>query len=178
MHIKKYHLPSAAAFFLLFLVSCAGTQKAADKGYVCREHGVHHQTNKEEFCICFGIDPLSVSKYYIFSKEAKLSGDETAAAASLKNAVADEIVDMVVKRLNEAFGVDVLSNWSLEKTDLPVIFRSFKKNTPDGIYIESAAVSLKDNFTPRALIKFLPLEYKMKLLKTDEKSTEEFKLPR
>jgi hypothetical protein len=168
MRRLRIHLSAIAAFsFLLFslFLSCAGTQKSIEQDYICREHGVHHFNNKEEFCACFGIDISAVSNYYVFSKETKLSGDEKEAAASIKDAVADDIVDIIVKRLDAAFGSDVFSRWQFEKIDIPVTFRSFKKKAPDGSYIKSTAISLKANFTPRALIKFLPLEYKMKLLK-------------
>jgi hypothetical protein len=166
-------LVSFAAF-----ISCAGTQKTAEQAFLCRDHGIHHPENKDEFCACFGIDPAAVSGYFVFSKESAISGDENSTAAALRDSVADDIVDMIVKRLDAAFGMDAIAHWQFDKIDLPVIFRSFRKNTPDGVRIKVIAVSLKENFTPRALIRFLPLEYKMKLLKPEDKYKDDFLPPR
>jgi hypothetical protein len=153
-----------------FVVSCSGTQKKADGDYICKAHGQHRLDVKESFCACFGINPDKTEEYLIFSREG-MQGKSTIESReqSLKNDVADEIVSYIVARLNIAFGNDLLIHWELEKIDLPIIFRTFVKTGRDDAYVKVVAVARKDDFTPRALLRFLPLEYKMKLLKPEEK---------
>jgi hypothetical protein len=153
-----------------FVVSCKGIQKKADGDYICKTHGQHRLDVKESFCACFGIKADKIDDYLIFTREG-VQGKSTIESCeqSLKNEVADEIVTFIVARLNVAFGNDLLIHWELEKIDLPIIFRTFIKTGSDDTHVKVVAVARKEDFTPRALIRFLPLEYKMKLLKPEEK---------
>jgi hypothetical protein len=150
--------------------SCKGTQKKNDSDYICRAHGQHRLDVKESFCACFGIKPEKTDDYLIFSKEG-LQGKSSIESCekAVKNEVADEIVAFIVTRLNAAFGNELLIHWDLERIDLPIIFRTFVKTASDDTHVKVVAVARKEDFTPRALIRFLPLEYKMKLLKPDDK---------
>jgi hypothetical protein len=153
-----------------FIVSCKGTQKKTEGDYICKMHGQHRLDKKESFCECFGINSEKTADYLIFSKESvqrKNSSEST--EKQLKNEVADEIVSFIVTRLNLAFGNDLLIHWELEKIDLPIVFRTYVKPGAEDTFVKVVAVARKEDFTPRALIKFLPLEYKMKLLKPEDK---------
>jgi hypothetical protein len=153
-----------------FILSCKGTQKKADDAYICKMHGQHRLDIKESFCACFGISPEKTEDYLIFSREGRQGKSSfESCEKAVKNEVADEIVAYIVARLNLAFGDDLLIHWELEKIDLPIVFRTYLKTGADDTYVKVVAVARKEDFTPRALIKFLPLEYKMKLLKPEDK---------
>ena len=169
-------------FNLLFLpllgiiISCVGTQKIQPVDFLCKDHGTHRLLNKQEFADCFGVKVADLDSEYIFSQEGSAKNvDEIGPVASnLRNAVADLIVDAIVKKLEVAFGNDFTQNWRLERIDLPVTFRTFTIASAVPIKVKVVAIVKKDDLTPRSLVRFLPLEYKMKLMKTNEQDMKDF----
>jgi hypothetical protein len=164
-------------FILLGMIaSCAGTQKIQPGDFVCKDHKTHRLSDRQEFADCFGVKPTDLDSVYIFSREGSANrADEIGSVTSrLNNDVADEIVDLIVKKLEVAFGNDLTTNWRLERIDLPVTFRIFTVENAVPIKVKAVAVVRKDDLAPRSLVRFLPLEYKMKLMKTNEQEMKEF----
>jgi len=172
IRIHTYVCVSAAALLLCTMVlSCSGQKRAAKSGYLCREHGLHSADDRSEFASCFQIRSDEIDQYYLFSREttAKTPADIDAAANRQKELIADEIVELIMGRLELAFGNDIASRWHLESIDLDVPFRRFVFNDNGSFKIKVFAVMRKDDLSPRSLIRFLPLEYKMNLMKpTDQ----------
>jgi hypothetical protein len=150
------------------MISCAGVRTTGvsdEKRMVCREHGIHHPDNAAEFAACFGIEKGKIDQYYIFEKGSKGSAAETdQTAARLKSLVADMIVDEIMKRLEQSFGNDLTANWRLESISMPVPFRTFVRTQDGAAEVKVFALVKKSDLEPQALIRFLPLEYKMKLI--------------
>jgi hypothetical protein len=173
--MKKYSVLLITCF-AGFVVSCSGTQKIKEGDFVCKDHGSHRLSNRQEFADCFAMKSSDLDDSYIFSREgsAGTAAEAGAVASRLKTEAADEIVDVIVKKLEAAFGNDLSANWRLERIDLPVIFRIFTIENTLPIRVKAVAVVKKEDFAPRSLIRFLPLEYKMKLMKTNEQEMREF----
>ena len=174
----KKILSSAVMLSVIFCaaVSCS-TQKESRHGYLCKEHGYHRATVKDEFAACFGITTSDIDNYYIFEKEntVSTSADIDPTASRLKGIVADEIVDLIMKRLEAAYGSELTAHWHLESIDISVPFRRFVMNDGAGFKVKVIALMKKDDLSPRSLIRFLPLEYKMNLVEPTERERRQFK---
>jgi hypothetical protein len=162
----------------VMILSCSTAIRNPREESICREHGIHSYKNRDEFAACFGLSPEEIDSFYIFSREEKFPEAQTnAGIARLKNAVADEIVEVIMKRLEAAFGSDLNTNWRLESIDMPVPFRTFLRTGSSSVTVTVAALVRKKDLEPSSLIHFLPLEYKMKLIKPNEKEIREFGNP-
>jgi hypothetical protein len=156
-------------------VSCSN-QKGGLHGYICREHGYHRATVKEEFASCFRIKTDEIDSFYIFQQDSPCEEKDIDSTASrLKGIVADQIVDMIMSRIEAAYGKDLTSHWRLESIDIPVPFRRFVLIDASGCKVRVIALLKKDDLSPRSLIRFLPLEYKMNIIEPTEKEKQEFK---
>ncbi len=152
------------------IISCAEAPKKTAGEMICVEHGKHRASVKEDFAACFGIDSSKFNEFYYFTKESTYPAkDEAEGTAQLKELVKDDIVDTIMKRLEASFGNELNANWQLEQIDLPVPFRTFIRKNSGSVDIKVIGVVRKKDLAPAALIHFLPLEYKMKILKTDGK---------
>ena len=173
--MRQYLNPFFISLFFT-VVSCAGIQKIQPVDFICKDHGTHRLSNKQEFAECFGVKASDLDLVYIFSHEGSAQSVDGIgpSASQLKNAVADEIVDVIVKKLEVAFGNDITTNWRLERIDLPVTFRIFTVESTVPVKIKVVAIVKKDDLAPRSLVKFLPLEYKMKLMITNDQEMKEF----
>ena len=165
-----------AGTLLVFATACS-TQKAQRTGYLCREHSVHRATDREEFAACFRIAPHEIENYYIFEKEvsAKNAAGVDAAASQMKELAAEEIVDLIMKRLEAAYGSELTAHWRLESIDIDVPFRRFVFADNGVFKVKVMALLKKDDLSPRSLIRFLPLEYKMNLVEPTSREKREFR---
>ncbi|HEY1406026.1 MAG TPA: hypothetical protein VF857_05395 [Spirochaetota bacterium] len=164
--------------FCMMIAACTSIPRMNADDMICKEHGTHRITVKTEFAACFGVDPKTIDEYYLFSKEETVPKDKiNATSVRLKNAVADEIVDEILKRLEAAFGNDVNANWHLESIDMPVPFRTFVRTRDGDVDLKVVGIVRKKNLEPGELIHFLPLEYKMKLLKPNRKDIQDLGNP-
>lgn len=160
-----------------FAASGCSTQKAPKRGWLCREHGTHLATVKADFLACFQIAQTDIDSCYIFEKESamKTGTDIDSTAALLKENVADEIVDLIMKRLEAAYGSELTSHWRLESIDIGVPFRTFVLAESGKNRVKVIALLKKDDLSPRSLIRFLPLEYKMNLVEPTSREKREFR---
>ena len=165
-----------AALSLLTAAGCS-TQKVPKRGWLCREHGTHLATVKAEFLACFQIAQADIDSYYIFEKEnaVKAGKEIDPTAALLKENVADEIVDLIMKRLEAAYGSELTAHWRLESIDIGVPFRTFVNTEGGQSRVRVIALLKKDDLSPRSLIRFLPLEYKMNLVEPTSREKREFR---
>lgn len=165
-----------AALSCLAAAGCS-PQKTPKRGWLCREHGTHLATVKADFLSCFRIAQADIDSYYIFEKESavKTGKDIDQTAALLKENVADEIVDLIMKRLEAAYGSELTSHWRLESIDIGVPFRTFAFTEGASSKVKVIALLKKDDLSPRSLIRFLPLEYKMNLVEPTSREKREFR---
>jgi hypothetical protein len=178
VRIIRVSISIAVIASAIVILSCSTVVKDAKEGPVCREHGIHSYKNRIDFAACFGVSLEEIDSFYIFSREEKFpEAQMNAGIARLKNAVADEIVEVIMKRLEAAFGNDLNANWRLESIDMPVPFRTFLRTGSSSVTVTVAALVRKKDLEPSSLIHFLPLEYKMKLIKPNEKEIRDFGNP-
>ena len=139
--------------------------------YVC-EHGTHHLEIKSEAAACFNISPADFDLYQIFSDEEKTRDRSELAglAAHAKNVCAENIIEYITKTIASAFGKHEYSGWQLNALDIPVVFRVFTRFDGTTYYVKAVAIIKKNDLTPKALIRFLPLEYKMKLIGPEKRA--------
>ena len=155
---------------LAFVFSCAEAPKKTGGDLICVEHGTHRVSVKEDFAACFGIDPQRFNEYYYYTKAETFPANEQAEGAKrLKDMVESEIVDTIMNRLEAAFEKALNANWQLEQIDMPVPFRTFVRKNGGSVDIKVVGVVRKKDLEPSALVHFLPLEYKMKILDDDGK---------
>ena len=169
---KAIRTTYAVLFFSVFtfIISCAEAPKKTEGDMICVDHGTHRVSVKEDFAACFGIDPQHFNEYYYYSKAETFPEKEQAAGAKrLKDMVENEIVDSIMKRLEAAFGKALDANWQLEHIDMPVPFRTFVRKNGGSVDIKVIGIVRKKDLEPSALVHFLPLEYKMKILDVDGK---------
>jgi len=125
---------------------------------------------KEDFAACFSIDLKRFNEYYYYSKVETFPAKEQAEGAKrLKDMVESEIVDTIMNRLEAAFGKALNANWQLEHIDMSVPFRTFVRKNGGSVDIKVVGIVRKKDLEPPALVHFLPLEYKMKILDDDGK---------
>lgn len=149
----------------LVIVFCAvnGCSKKSvrDGNFVCTVHGIHNCYNKSQLAQCIGVNEKSIDEYYLFSESG--IGDSSANESKLKSMVCDKIVDEVMLRIQMVYSDKQFQRWQFTDMSLPVIFRTFVKK---GNRQEMMVVGLvkKDDMSPKAIIYYLPLEYKMDII--------------
>ena len=169
-------LPLSAVLAAALCLSCS-TGKGPKHGYLCRDHGYHRATIKDEFAACFQIKAEEIDSFYIFQQEASCNGKNAESeAAKLKGIIADQIVEMIMSRLEAAYGKELTSRWRLESIDISVPFRSFVLSENGSCRMKVIAILRKDDLSPRSLTKFLPLEYKMNILEPTEREKQDFRM--
>ncbi|MEJ5363402.1 MAG: hypothetical protein WHV26_15185 [Spirochaetota bacterium] len=128
---------------------------------VCTVHGIHNCYNKSDIAQCIGVDEKSIDNYYIFSESG--SGDSSTNESKLKSLVCDKIVDEVMLRIQMIYSDKQFQRWQFTEMSLPVIFRTFvqKENHQQMVVIGFVK---KDDLSPKAIIYYLPLEYKMDII--------------
>ncbi len=129
--------------------------------FVCTLHGTHNCYNKSDIAQCIGVDEKMVVDYYLFSETG--TGDSTTNESKLKSLVCDKIVDEVMLRIQMVYGDKQFQRWQFTDMSLPVIFRTFVKKDSNPQMIVIGFVK-KDDLSARAIIYYLPLEYKMDII--------------
>ncbi len=146
--------------------------RRADTDYLCAEHGTHHFDNRGEQCACLSIPPGEYAEYHIFTETGE-TGDPAAVPAlmeKLRDTMEDRIVSKVMHRIVHAMKKDIIKYWRFEQMRIPVTIRGFTKRIGDTHHVLVAAAMTKYSLSPRGIIMYLPLEYKMHILekKKDE----------
>jgi len=126
-------------------------------------HNAHNFYSKADFARCMGIDENALEDYFIFSQSAKAFSDTASTESMLKSTVCDTIVDEVMLRIQTMFTNKQFARWHFTEMSLPVQFRTFIQQ---GSIPEMMVVGLvkKDDLSARAIIYYLPLEYKMDII--------------
>lgn len=161
-----------AAGCIAFSFRCSTTEEAVSQGYRCMEHASHHFANREELCACLGIDPKEYTSYEFFTIEdsTKKSEDLPGLTERLKDEMERKIVSIVMHKIENAMGKHLYKYWKFEETNIPVTIRRFTKKEGDTYSAMVIAAMTKYSLSPRGIIMYLPLEYKMHILekKKDE----------
>lgn len=151
---------------------CSTTEEVRTQGYRCLEHGAHHYERKEELCACLGIDPKDYASYefFIIEDSTKKFDDLPSLTERLKDEMERKIVSTVMHKIEKAMGKHLYKYWKFEETNIPVTIRRFTKKEGDIYGALVIAAMTKYSLSPRGIIMYLPLEYKMHILekKKDE----------
>lgn len=145
----------------LAVSSCS--KKAIRTGlFMCTVHGIHNCYNKSDVAQCIGVSESEIENYYLFS-ESGIVGDNSMTESKLKSLLCDKIVDEVMLRIQMVYTDKHFQRWQFTDMSLPVIFRTFVKKGNQQEIIVIGFVK-KDDFSPKAIIYYLPLEYKMDII--------------
>jgi hypothetical protein len=119
-----------------------------------------------------GINPTEYDSYQFFTIEdtTKKADDLPALTDRLKDDMERKIVSLVMRKIEDAMGKHIYKYWKFEDTNIPVTIRRFTKKDGDVYSAIVAAAMTKYSLSPRGIIMYLPLEYKMHILekKKDE----------
>jgi hypothetical protein len=152
--------------FLAALCSCAGAPRRTGTDFTCTEHGTHRYGSREELCACLKINPAEYDSYEIFTMtaETKSADRVTEILDRTRDDMEDRIVSMVMRKIERALGKNIVKYWRFEQMDIPVTIRGFKKQSGGTHHVIIAAAMTKYSLSPRGIVMYLPLEYKMHLL--------------
>ncbi|MGB4269571.1 MAG: hypothetical protein WBK20_10350 [Spirochaetota bacterium] len=156
--MKRYIM---IALVVVILAYNGCTKKSIRTGpLVCTMHGIHNCYNKGDIARCIGVDEKSIDDYYIFSESG--SGDSFTNESKLKSLVCDKIVDEVMLRIQMIYSNKQFQRWQFTEMSLPVIFRTFVQKENHQLVV--IGFVKKDDLSPKAIIYYLPLEYKMDII--------------
>lgn len=157
--MKKFLI---TAFVIVFFTTNGCSKKGVREGnFVCTVHGIHNCYDKDQMAQCIGVDEKTMDEYYLFSESG--NGDSFANESKLKSLVCDKIVDEVMLRIQMVYSDKQFQRWQFTDMSLPVIFRTFVKK---GSRQEMVVIGFikKEDMSPKAIIYYLPLEYKMDII--------------
>ncbi|HON77578.1 MAG TPA: hypothetical protein PK544_03740 [Spirochaetota bacterium] len=156
-----------ALCIVLIIPGCKTPQHDHSGEFLCREHASHHMENRAEFASCFGFDAAQYDEYMFYSEMQETSSKENieTAVANMKESLENKIVSFVMKRITTAMGQQEYRHWTFDNMRIPAVFRTFVKNKEGKYTVKTIAAMKKRDFTPRGIIMYLPLEYKMHLLR-------------
>lgn len=151
---------------LAALCSCTSAPRRADSDFTCTEHGTHRYDSREDLCACLKINPGEYDRYEIFTMTAETkSADRVAEVLDRsRDDMEEKIVAMVMRRIERALGKNIVKYWRFEQMDIPVTIRGFKKKAGGTHQVIIVAAMTKYSLSPRGIVMYLPLEYKMHLL--------------
>ncbi len=150
-------------FIIVLVALCCSKHGVRSGAMLCTMHNAHNFYSKADFARCMGIDENALEDYFIFSQSAKAFSDTASTESMLKSTVCDTIVDEVMLRIQTMFTDKQFARWHFTEMSLPVQFRTFIKQ---GSIPEMMVVGLvkKEDLSARAIIYYLPLEYKMDII--------------
>lgn len=169
--VKKAGVWMLVAASFLMCVHCSQTQ-VKKSGYTCTMHGTHHFTDRSQLADCLDVNSDELDSYYIFREKGSVQGnqDVSAEAVRVKDRVKERIVNLMVRKLEGAIGQALYTRWRFDSMSMrvPVKFREFRKTEGDITGIIVIGIIKKNEFEPRNIIKYLPLEYKMQIMKDED----------
>ncbi|HOM88217.1 MAG TPA: hypothetical protein PLX22_04420 [Spirochaetota bacterium] len=150
-------------FIIVLVALCCSKHGVRSGAMLCTMHNAHNFYSKADFARCMGIDENALEDYFIFSQSAKAFSDTASTESMLKSTVCDTIVDEVMLRIQTMFTNKQFARWHFTEMSLPVQFRTFIQQ---GSIPEMMVVGLvkKEDLSARAIIYYLPLEYKMDII--------------
>jgi len=160
-------MKTAGVTVTLFLaLSCRTTAPIGSSEYLCVEHGTHRYDVCDEQCACLKIDPKEYGEYNIFTITGETAKEENVPELmeKLRDEMENRIVTKVLHRIEKAMGKNIYKHWKFEQMDIPVTIRGFRKKAGGTSHVIIAAAMTKYSLSPRGIIMYLPLEYKMHIL--------------
>ncbi|MFW5771144.1 MAG: hypothetical protein ACOCX9_06885 [Spirochaetota bacterium] len=165
--IKRTGLYILVAASFLLSVHCSQRQ-VKKTGYTCTMHGTHHATDRRQLAECLEVSHNELELYYLFREKGSVQGKQgvSAEAVRVKDRVKERIVNLMVRKLEGAIGQALYTRWRFDSmsVQVPVKFREFRKTDGDMTNIIIIGAIKKNEFEPRNVIKYLPLEYKMQIM--------------
>lgn len=153
-------------FIVMILPGCKTSQQEQRVGFYCLEHTSHNMDSRTEFAACFGFEAAKYDEYMFYSdmQETTLKENIDTAVTNMKSALEDKIVSYVMTKITTAMDQHINKHWTFDNMRIPAVFRSFVKFDGGKYTVKTIAAMKKRDFTPRGIIMYLPLEYKMHLL--------------
>jgi len=150
-------------FIIVLVALCCSKHGVRSGAMLCTMHNAHNFYSKADLARCMGIDENALEDYFIFSQSAKAVSDTASTESMLKSNVCDTIIDEVMLRIQTMFTNKQFARWHFTEMSLPVQFRTFIQQ---GSIPEMMVVGLvkKEDLSARAIIYYLPLEYKMDII--------------
>jgi len=171
IRLKKAGLWILVAVSFLLCVHCSQT-RVKKSCYTCIMHGTHHVSDSTQLADCLDVPRDELESYYLFREKGSVPGsqDVSAEAARVKDRVKESIVNLMVRKLEGAVGQALYTRWRFDSMSMkvPVKFREFRKTEGDITGIIVIGAIKKNEFEPRNIIKYLPLEYKMQIMEDEE----------
>ncbi|HNV45520.1 MAG TPA: hypothetical protein PLE73_00630 [Spirochaetota bacterium] len=166
-------IASGAAVFAIVAAcaGCASVPAVTAYDYVCALHGTHHLRDRAHTAACFGFPLAEYDNIRFFSREgaAQTDAQYDPLRARLTDEVENAIVDAVMQKIQSAMGASIKRHWRFEQIKVPVVLRAFRHDSPGAIRATVVAAMHKDRLAPAAIIKYLPLEYKMDIIDYEER---------
>lgn len=152
--------------FLTVLISSCSSMKVEEQYSICVQDGKSRLEIQEEFAQSFSIDVNSIDSYQLFKKTISIRKTDSVrnASTNLENDIMNVLAQTVLIKMKMSFGPQVQEYYDYKKLTIPVKFRSFLKKGSEKSELTGIAIVKKSDLTARSLIKYLPLEYKMKII--------------
>ncbi|MDA3899990.1 MAG: hypothetical protein PF637_05655 [Spirochaetes bacterium] len=166
--MRKHSKISCYYLILFLLVSCKTVPLKQQTDYINYEDGKSRYSVESEYLSCLEVNANKKDDYIFFElvskSNEKLDKAVKQADKDLKTALVYRLKSIFQKKLK----IRVYEVWDMNRITLPATYRHFYKKTPDGYEIKSVAVFLRKDAEPLALLKYMPLEYKLPFLKEME----------
>lgn len=149
---------------LVVLNGCKSQIISESSDFICYEDGVSRYDNSVEFLKCVNVNPVDKNDHIYFEIDSgpykDLHNAVQEANKNLKTALVVRLKNIFQNRLK----VRVYNSWNMDKIKMPVTYRHFYQKTGSDYKIKSVAVFLKKDAEPLAILRYLPLEYKLPFL--------------
>lgn len=146
----------------LLAASCGRKNMRADAMH-CTMHAVHNCYNRSDVAQCIGISENAIDEYYLFTESSPSGVDIVSTESALQSQVGNKIVEEVMQRIQMIYSDKQFQQWNFSELSMPVIFRTFAQKGKNPSMMVVGFVK-KEDFTPKAIIHYLPLEYKMDII--------------
>lgn len=153
------------------LCGCKTAGEVVAYDYVCVKHGTHHLRDRAQTAECFGFPLADYGDIRFFTQAgtARTPDEYGATRIRVTDEVENEIVDIIMDTVKSALGRSIKRHWHFDRISVPAVFREFRHDEGPIAHIAVRAAMHKTKLAPGAIVKFLPLEYKMDLIDREEK---------
>ena len=158
---------------------CSSTEKKTTHGYICMDHLLHHIDNRQQYLQCAGINSQDMDQYITLEETGRTKdyNQINPVAKGLQKTLEHTIVRIMKESIETAIqkgflqlgSINFQIRWEFEKMTLPVIFRKFRSYDGNFYNVKAVALIKKDDLTPKSIIQYLPLDYKMHILKKEKR---------
>lgn len=143
---------------------CKTSTVSVNTDYICYEDGKSRYGNSIEFLKCVNVPPKDKNDYVFFEIDSEPENELHTAVQEADKKIKGAIVVRLKRIFQNKLKIRVYNSWDMDKIKMPVTYRHFYKKTGNSYRIKSVAVFLKKDTEPLAILRYLPLEYKLPFL--------------